>query len=566
MEVDGLFCGTQCSGQRDCVCGVCLGQYCWGKRRKRRREKEIFAGCVFSFVGDPKRAKVLSDRVLERGGRVATARGQATHVVVSRRFADRKIDDVASAAVLVDANWISDTIAGTARKLEDYAIERRVEPPSAVAAQRRRLGWACEREPRPAAATRSQEVLKPRLRELLEFYGASLDSESEFKARNLRTVLTHLDWCGQSLDSVSDADMKQLLGGYRVCGDSTVEKIRQILDTDTCDKLDEFRSDPASVAAVALGKVWGIGPTTARALFAAHGISTVAELRVAVARDPSIVESRVLKTLERYEDLLERMPRYEAVAIFGKTKAAALTAAKTLGCMDVDAVAAGSFRRGKKDCGDVDVLLTWRAGAHNTHAQRARVLSTVVEELGEFLTDHLTETSASDSKDDGPASYMGICRLPYDASKHRRIDIKVYHPDQWPFALLYFTGSDHYNRSMRFLAKKKGYSLSDQGLYRHNTDSSKSPVLEKFVTEEDVCRYLEIRYRQPHDRDCAATSDDAKAAAHRLSCERHYDSDDLRFDDDDASPCRRRQPGSPPASRQSEPHSDHLDTHSPWVA
>lgn len=557
------FCGTRCSGQRDCVCSTCLGKYCWGKRK---REKEAFAGCVFSFVGDPKRAKVLSDRVLERGGRVATARGLATHVVVSRRFADRKIDDVDPAAVLVDPNWISDTVAGTAKKLEDYAIERRVEP--VEAAKRSRLGWACERQARPpGAATRSQEVLKPRLRELLDFYGVALDAESEFKARNLRTVLTHLDWCAASLDSVSDAEMKRQLGGFRVCGDNTVEKIRQILDTDTCDRLDEFRSDPASVAAVALAKVWGIGPTTARALFAAHGISTVAELRCAVARDPSIVESRVLKTLARYEDLLERMPRYEARAIFGETKAAAEKAAKTLGCTKVDAVAAGSFRRGKKDCGDVDVLLTWRAGAHNTHAQRARVLSTIVEELGDFLTDHLTDASPSDGEDDGPASYMGICRL-RDAPKHRRIDIKVYHPDQWPFALLYFTGSDHYNRSLRHLAKQKGYSLSDQGLYRHNADSSKSPVLEKFLTEEDVCRYLEVRYREPHDRDCAATIDDNQAAAKRLRSERHYDADIHRLDD---SPCSsRRQPGPPQASllgapqagSQPEPHSDQ----SPWVA
>jgi hypothetical protein len=30
------------------------------------------------------------------------------------------------------------------------------------------------------------------------------------------------------------------------------------------------------------------------------------------------------------------------------------------------------------------------------------------------------------------------------------------------FALLYFTGSDHFNRSMRLFASKKGYSLSDK--------------------------------------------------------------------------------------------------------
>ena len=86
-------------------------------------------------------------------------------------------------------------------------------------------------------------------------------------------------------------------------------------------------------------------------------------------------------------------------------------------------------------------------------------------------------------------SYMGICRLT-PSSPHRRIDIKMYPSHKFAFALLYFTGSDHFNRrwdwffwyqttqkkikfiwmvilncvlcSMRLFAHKKGYSLSDQ--------------------------------------------------------------------------------------------------------
>jgi DNA polymerase/3'-5' exonuclease PolX len=38
----------------------------------------------------------------------------------------------------------------------------------------------------------------------------------------------------------------------------------------------------------------------------------------------------------------------------------------------------------------------------------------------------------------------------------------VYAPEALPFALLYFTGSDYFNRSMRWWAKKKGISLNDE--------------------------------------------------------------------------------------------------------
>lgn len=41
------------------------------------------------------------------------------------------------------------------------------------------------------------------------------------------------------------------------------------------------------------------------------------------------------------------------------------------------------------------------------------------------------------------------------------------------FALLYFTGSDHFNCSMRFFAKMKGLSLSDKGLQPVNRVSGK---------------------------------------------------------------------------------------------
>ena len=97
-------------------------------------------------------------------------------------------------------------------------------------------------------------------------------------------------------------------------------------------------------------------------------------------------------------------------------------------------------------------------------------------------------------------SYRGVIKLPgYEL--WRRLDLKVYPPEEYAYApllsctrrapnhccgrcvrrvhshlgararacihryaLLYFTGSDHFNRSMRHYAKKRGYSLSDHGI------------------------------------------------------------------------------------------------------
>jgi DNA polymerase lambda len=65
---------------------------------------------------------------------------------------------------------------------------------------------------------------------------------------------------------------------------------------------------------------------------------------------------------------------------------------------------------------------------------------------------------------------MGVCQ--YQEEIHHRIDIKYYPINEYPYALLYFTGSDMFNRSMRLYASKLGIQLSDHGaVARRKNDS-----------------------------------------------------------------------------------------------
>ena len=80
-----------------------------------------------------------------------------------------------------------------------------------------------------------------------------------------------------------------------------------------------------------------------------------------------------------------------------------------------------------------------------------------------IAVEHLTD--ASDLSGEGHQSYRGIIRLP-GYERFRRLDLKTYPRQEYAYALLYFTGSDHFNRSMRHFAKALGYSLSDHGVVR----------------------------------------------------------------------------------------------------
>lgn len=58
---------------------------------------------------------------------------------------------------------------------------------------------------------------------------------------------------------------------------------------------------------------------------------------------------------------------------------------------------------------------------------------------------------------------QGACRLNKD-SVTRRLDIRLTPYDQYPCSVLYFTGSDMFNKAMRAHALEKGFTLNEYSL------------------------------------------------------------------------------------------------------
>lgn len=93
------------------------------------------------------------------------------------------------------------------------------------------------------------------------------------------------------------------------------------------------------------------------------------------------------------------------------------------------------------------------------------------------LTDTLAKNRTSTH---GSEIYMGVCQLD-PKLPHRRIDIKCFPKEQFGCAVLYFTGSDFFNRSMRYFAKKKGFLLAEHGLYEAHRSGGTIAVEEQVV-------------------------------------------------------------------------------------
>jgi DNA polymerase/3'-5' exonuclease PolX len=98
---------------------------------------------------------------------------------------------------------------------------------------------------------------------------------------------------------------------------------------------------------------------------------------------------------------------------------------------------------------------------------------------------------------------MGVCV--FQSSVHHRIDIKYYPYYQFPFAVLYFTGSEVFNRSMRLYARKLGYSLSDHGLAVVERNAGNEKIWRGgevgVGNEEEIFGFLGLGYRRPEERD-----------------------------------------------------------------
>ncbi|CAD8172309.1 unnamed protein product [Paramecium octaurelia] len=283
----------------------------------------------------------------------------------------------------------------------------------------------------------------------------------------------------------SSEDLKEM----PTIGEKIKNKIIEIIQTGQLVKVQKLQGQEKNVAITQLSRVWGIGPTTA-ATFYFKGIKTLDDLR----KNQHLLNRNQQVCLQLVEELEQRIPRDEATIIYDIVKREIDDLSGVPGLYK--ATACGSYRREKDSCGDMDILIT-RCDGKSADG----FLMNLIQRLeGKLLTHHLTMPRRGEHDTE---SYMGIGRINNNGI-HRRIDLKLYPKEQYGCAVLYFTGSDQYNRSMRLWAQKIGYSLSDHGLYPTQRGSQNKELWkgEVIACEEeiDVYRILGLQYKPPKER------------------------------------------------------------------
>lgn len=336
--------------------------------------------------------------------------------------------------------------------------------------------WVCA-QPSSQKATNHNPHITEKLEVLAKAYGVQGD---KWRALGYAKAINALKSFHKPVTSYQEACS---IPGI---GKRMAEKIVEILESGHLRKLD-YISDSVPVLEL-FSNIWGAGTKTAH-MWYHQGYRSLEDIR----NQASLTTQQAIG-LKHYDDFLERIPREEATEIEQTVRESAQAFSPGLLC-----VACGSYRRGKATCGDVDVLLT-----HPDGRSHQGVFSRLLDSLRQrgFLTDDLV----SQEENGQQQKYLGVCRLPGPGRRHRRLDIIVVPYSEFACALLYFTGSAHFNRSMRALAKTKGMSLSEHALSTavvrdtHGLKVGSGRVLPT-PTEKDVFRLLGLPYREPAERD-----------------------------------------------------------------
>jgi DNA polymerase/3'-5' exonuclease PolX len=257
-------------------------------------------------------------------------------------------------------------------------------------------------------------------------------------------------------------------------GPGIQKKIDEVLATGTLAAADTIKSSDKVGVYKMLMNCYGIGVAKAKTL-AATGIKTVADLRAAALADPKLLTAAQRIGLTHYEEFLERISREEMLAHEAFLKSA-ITGIKT------DIV--GSFRRGAVSSGDIDMLLC---------SSDTKDLNNIIKQLTDsgYITGSLAK---------GGKKFMGVCRL--KGGKHRRLDILLTPPSEYPFALVYFTGPMEFNVKMRGRCLELGYTLNEHRLdidpKSMEEDDLEIPAI---TTERDLFVFLGMKYLGPTERD-----------------------------------------------------------------
>jgi len=318
---------------------------------------------------------------------------------------------------------------------------------------------------------------KEKVAEILIEIGTLLElkGENPFKTRAYLNAARTLESLTEPLNKLVE---EKRLGDIKGIGDALQQKITELVTTGKLKYYDELKASVPPGLVEMLG-IPGVGPKKVIALHDKLGIESIEQLEAACkAGQVATLEGFGEKTQSKILEGIQFKRTYAARHHLNTALGAAEPVLESLRAHPdvIRCSVGGSLRRWRETIGDIDFLVSTKQPA----------------EVIEFFTTQPGILSVS-AKGETPPSVILAGGI--------QADLRVVTDAEYPFALLYFTGSKEHNIVMRQRAIQRGLRLNEYGLFKSKEETRDPKLLVKCKTEEDVFVELGLSYIPPEIRE-----------------------------------------------------------------
>jgi len=296
-----------------------------------------------------------------------------------------------------------------------------------------------------------------------------IQDANPFRIRAYRNAARQIQGMGQEVQAYLDRgnELTKLPG----IGKDLAGKIEEILDTGTCQALEELRQQ-TSPGLIDLLHIPGLGPKRVHTLFEELEVHTPEQL-LRAAKDGRIrelsgfgakTEQGIIKNIEAHIRHKQRIKLAEA-AQYAEPLVKYLSKVKNVS----QVMMAGSYRRHKETVGDLDILVDAE--------ESSKVMDAFInyDEVREVVS-------------------KGSTRSTVWLKNNLQVDLRVVPAKSLGAALHYFTGSKAHNIEIRRRAQQRGLKLNEYGVFKADKQIAGK-------TEESVFKSVDLPWIPPELRE-----------------------------------------------------------------
>lgn len=270
-------------------------------------------------------------------------------------------------------------------------------------------------------------------------------------------------------------------------GKGMCEKIDLIAKNGTLEVYENIKKNKNIKSIKLFQEIWGIGPELAKDIVS-KGIFNIKDLINAIKKNIIQLTASQKIGLKYYNDLKRKIPHDEITYYTNiiKNELSKINSKNSINSKNIQIINAGSYRSLKNYSGDIDLIISYK----NINIDEVNSIFDKIFKKINLVHDILSkglQKCIYIVKDKNNSKYKYF----------RKMDIAFVENESVVWYLLYFGSSRDFSKKIRSIASKKGYKLSEKGLFNRSTGEkiNFSPKNEK-----DIFNYLNIKYLEPKNR------------------------------------------------------------------